>query len=169
MQDLNTIFVQPCQLAFVRMTGAYPAASQAAWEQLLAWLSNRRHDVVDGVGYGLAIDDPRATPEAELRYDACVKVPVTWTSEDAKAVGIRHFRGGAYFKQRFVGSYLEIGKAVSEVRDVLVPREGLIHDVWRPVLTMNYSYPTATPSQEQVADICIPVLPDRRIEPRIVH
>ena len=50
-----------------------------------------------------------------------------------------------------------------------VPRAGLIHDVWRPVLTMNYSYPATTPAGEHVADVCIPVLPDRRIEPRVIH
>ena len=53
--------------------------------------------------------------------------------------------------------------------DVLVPREGLIHDLSRPVLTMNYSYPSITPPGEHVVDVCIPVLPDRRIEPRVIH
>jgi AraC family transcriptional regulator len=169
MQELSTVFIAPCQLAFVRMTGAYPTASLAAWEKLLTWLSQRGHEIKDGVGYGLSIDDPRTTPEPELRYDACVKVPDTWSASDALIVGVRYFRGGAYFKQRFVGSYAQIGRSVAEARDILVPREGLIHDVWRPVLTMNYSYPSITAPSEQVADVCIPVLPDRRIEPRIIH
>lgn len=169
MHDSNTLFVPPCQLAFIRMTGPYPTSSLAAWERLLEWISLQGHEVIDDVGFGLAIDDPRTTPAAELRYDACVKVPVTWSAADARIVGIRHFRGGAYFKQRYVGSYAAIGKAVSEARDILVPRAGLIHDVWRPVLTMNYSYPATTPAGEHVADVCIPILPDRRIEPRVIH
>ena len=56
-----------------------------------------------------------------------------------------------------------------EEGDVLVPRESLIHDLSRPVLTMNYSYPSITPPGEHVVDVCIPVLPDRRIEPRVIH
>jgi AraC family transcriptional regulator len=169
MHDLNTVFIPPCQLAFVRMTGPYPIASAAAWQRLLDWMQARGHEAVDHVGFGLSIDDPRTTPADELRYDAGVKVPVTWDASDAAYVSLRNFSGGAYYKKRHVGSYAELGSVVSEARDILVPREGLIHDMSRPVLTMNYSYPSLTPPHEQVCDVCIPVLPDRRVQPRILH
>lgn len=169
MHDLNTVFIPPCELAFVRMTGPYPQSSVAAWQRLLDWLTARGHEAVDHVGFGLAIDDPRSIPAEELRYDACVKLPVTWDISDAGIVSVRNFRGGAYFKIRHVGPYTALGSVVSEARDILVPREGLIHDMSRPVLTMNYSYPAQTPPHEQVADVCIPVLPDRRVQPRVLH
>jgi DNA gyrase inhibitor GyrI len=169
MHDLNTVFISPCQLAYVRMTGPYPEAAAAAWKRLLEWMDVRGHEAIDHVGFGLAIDDPRNTAADQLRYDAGVKVPVTWNSADAEYVSLRNFSGGAYFKKRHVGPYAELGTVVSETRDILVPREGLIHDMSRPVLTMNYSYPSLTPPHEQVCDVCIPVLPDRRVQPRVLH
>jgi AraC family transcriptional regulator len=169
MHDVNVIFIPPCQLAYVRMTGAYPASSVAAWQRLLDWLSARGHEVIGDVGFGLAIDDPRTVPAADLRYDACIRVPLTWTEADTHFVSLRKFRGGAFYKTRHVGSYSALGGVVSEARDVLVPREGLIHDLSRAVLTMYYSYPSATPAHEQVADVCIPVLPNARMKPRVLH
>lgn len=167
MPERNVIFIPPCQLSFVRMTGPYQASSVAAWQRLLDWLSDRGHSVIDEVGFGFALDDPRITPAENLRYDACVKSPVTWSDADAAFVGSQHFGGGAYFKIAHRGSYGMLGRAVSQARNVLLPREGLMHDASRPVLTMNYSYPSTTPPEEQLADICIPVLPDRRLEPRV--
>ena len=116
MQDLNVIFVSPCQLAYVRKVGPYATSSVAAWQRILDWLSARGHKAVDDVGYGLAIDDPRAIDASDLRYDACVKVPLTWTDADTGIVGLRQFCGGAYFKKRHVGSYGALGRIVSEAR-----------------------------------------------------
>ena len=162
----NVIFISPCELAFVRKTGPYPLSSVAAWKVILDWLANEKHDVIGEVGYGIAVDDPRTKSAEHLRYDACIRKPVTISAADHAIVSVQLFNGGAYFSTRHVGSYSALGRVVAEARDVLVPREGLIHDLSRPVLTMNYSYPEKTAPGNQIADICIPVVPDRRFEQR---
>lgn len=162
----NVIFIAPCQLAFVRKTGPYATSSAAAWSVVLDWLAARGHDVIDNAGFGIALDDPRETPQHRLRYDACVRKPATFSPADDAVVRIRHFEGGAYFITRHVGCYSLLGGIVSEARDVLVPRQGLIHDLSRPVLTINYSYPSQTLPEAQTADVCIPVVPDRRMTER---
>lgn len=159
----NVIFIAPCTLAFVRMSGPYPEASLAAWNMLLDWLADRRHKVIGEHGIGIAHDDPRTTPHEHLRYDACIRKPATFSPQDSTVVRIQQFNGGAFFKTRHVGSYGALGNIVSQARDELVPRQGLIHDLSRPVLTINYSYPAQTPPGQQIADVCIPVLPDRRL------
>lgn len=169
MQETNVIFLPPCPLAYVRVTGPYPTASAQAWQRILDWLSKRGHEPVDGVGYGLSIDDPRRVPAQLLRYDACVKIPTTWSELDTGYVGLRQFRGGAYFMTRHTGSYGNLGRLVSEARDILIPRQGLVHDSARAVLTMNYSNPMQTPPGQQLADICIPVLPIERQAARVLH
>lgn len=166
MQEPNVIFIAPCQLAFVRMTGPYPTSSLDAWKVILDWLAERKHEVIGTVGYGLALDDPRSTPPDALRYDACIRTPPAFDSEIDRAIRLQQFTGGAYFTTRRIGCYSALGKVVSEARDVMLPRQGLIHDFSRPVMTMNYSYPSETPPGQQVADVCIPVVPDRRLAPR---
>lgn len=166
MSAVSVIFIAPRHLAFARMTGPYPVSSAAAWGVILDWLEKRKHEAIGHVGYGMALDDPRTTPADDLRYDACVGTPTTWTAADSNFVQLKFFDGGAYLKTRHIGSYGALGKVVARARDELVPRQGLIHDLNRPVLTMNYSYPDATPPSEQIADVCIPVMPNRRIVDR---
>lgn len=162
-------FLKPAELAFVRMTGPYPTSSAAAWRVILDWIDKAGHVPIGHVGYGMALDDPRSVPAEELRYDACIIKPSTWTKEDAQNIHLKPFDGGAYLQVRHVGSYRELGLVVSEVRDAVVPRQGLLQDQSRALITMFYSYPTDTPPGEQIADICIPVVPDRREKDRLPH
>lgn len=162
MSDVSVIFIAPRQLAFARITGPYPASSAAAWAVMLDWMATRNHAPIGHVGYGMALDDPRALEANALRYDACIELPATWTDADMALVQVKMFEGGAYLKTRHTGSYGALGPVVARARDELVPRRGLIHDLKRPVLTMYYSYPHETPPEKQIADVCIPVMPDRR-------
>lgn len=166
MSDNTVIFVPPCQLAYIRVTGPYRRTSGPAWQRIIAWLETRGHALVDGVGYGLALDDPRSSAADTLRYDAGIKTPSTFSAQDLETVSLREFHGGAYFKSGHQGSYKKLGRAVSNARNVLLPHAGLMHDASRPVLTINYSYPGRTTPAAQRADICIPVLPDRRLMTR---
>jgi AraC family transcriptional regulator len=167
MTDHSVVFLPPCALVFVRASGPYPTSSSAAWSTLLAWLSDAGHTAPDHVGFGLALDDPRTTPAEQLRYDACVKRPATFSDRDLGGVSLQHFQGGAYYRFLHTGAYGLLGRAVSDARNVLLPREGLVHDPQRAVLTLNYSYPDSTPPEEQRAEICLPVLPNRRLWPRV--
>lgn len=166
MTNRNVVFIAPSELAFVRVTGPYAASSVAAWARLLDWMAQRGHAAPDEVGFGLALDDPRTTLPELLRYDACVKRPTTFSDDDISIVTLKQFHGGAYFKTPHRGSYQMLGRAVSLARNELLPREGLMHDATRPVLTLNYSYPSTTLPEDQFAEICIPVFPDRRLMPR---
>lgn len=162
MSDVSVIFIAPRQLAFARMTGPYPVSSAAAWGVMLDWMDKRGHEPIGHVGYGMALDDPRAVRADDLRYDACVEVPTTWTDADMKFMQIKLFEGGAYLKTRHTGSYSALGRVVSCVRDEIIPRSGLTHDLKRPVLAMYHSYPHETLPDQQIADVCIPVMPNRR-------
>ncbi|MBK9078800.1 MAG: GyrI-like domain-containing protein [Hyphomicrobium sp.] len=163
--NISIIFIAPCQLAFARMSGPYPVSSAAAWGVMLDWLEKRSHEAIGHVGFGMALDDPRTTRHDDLRYDACVRTPTTWSAIDTKYVQLKQFEGGAYAKTRHVGSYGALGRVVSQARDILVPRQGLIHDMSRPIVTMNYSYPAETPPSEQISDVCIPVIPAWHLTP----
>lgn len=164
----KVIFLPPSEFAFVRKVGPYPLSSAAAWDLMLEWLDKNGHVPVGHVGYGMALDDPRSVPADELRYDACVIKPTTWTlKDDGGAICLKNFDGGAYLQVRHVGSYRELGLIVSEVRDVVAPRQGLVKDNTRALITKHFSYPSEVSSNEQIADICIPVIPDRREKARL--
>ena len=171
--DLNSMlqgkvtFLQPAVLAFVRATGPYQASSDTAWRSIRDWLNTTGHVVVGNVAYGMALDDPRATSAETLRYDACVIKPPTLTSGDLDVVQLKEFEGGAYLLVRHVGRQKDIGSVVSEARDLIMQREGLYWDSTRSLVTMTYSFP---PNEEdQICDICIPVIPDRRTMTRLPH
>lgn len=169
MIDGKLTFLRPANLAFVRATGPYPESSKQAWARLLEWLDKAGHVPVGLVGYGMALDDPRVVKSEDLRYDACVIKPTTWTSADAEIVRMKNFDGGAYLLVRRIGSYADLGAIVSNARNEMVPRSGLLRDDTRALVTINYSYPDQTEPSEQIADICIPVIPDRRENPRRPH
>jgi len=166
MNQARVIYLKPSELAAVTLRGAYKDTVAHAWDQLFSWLEHGAHHEKPGRGYGLAYDDPRQVPADVCRYSAGVHVPKNWQMGDFAFVSRQTFAGGAYLFYRNRGYYSEMGSIISALRDFWVPKNGLCFDPSRPVATFYHDDPRFTRPEERVADLCIPVLGERRAKPR---
>lgn len=155
--DGRVLYIPSTPIAFVREVGPYGRSSSRAWKRMLAWLDERGHIETAGRGYGLAHDNPHVTDESRLRYDAGVPLPATWHESDSAYVSRGTLPGGIYAVRTLRGDYANASTIISEVRDIWMPKSGLVIDPGRPVLAVYFDDPRSTPSESQSAQICLPV------------
>ena len=92
----------------VRKTGSYVKSGEEAWKELMSVVQPSGIMGPDTKMIGIGYDDPRITPEEELRYDACVSV-----GEEVEAIGdtkILTIPGGNYAVFLHEGPYEELMK-----------------------------------------------------------
>lgn len=151
-------FFPTVRVAYTRAIGAYPVSSQEAWKRLLGWLDRREPRYAPNRGFGLAHDNPQTTAAHGLRYDACVIEPPVWHDKDCEVMSRGVVPGGLYAVRRHAGPFLEVGAIISDVRDVWMPKTGLVFDGTRPVVAIFHQDPRITPPEQQTSQVCLPVL-----------
>lgn len=159
------VYLRPLRVIYARAVGAYPTSSMRAWQRMLAWLdeTGRRSTLV--CGYGLARDAPHLVGPDKCRYDACVEMPMTLTTPLPSDFGIQMLPGGAYKRERHVGSYTTIREALHRIRDDLPPGNGLAVDTRRPVVAIYLDDPINCPEERLRSDLCVPVIACNQFAP----
>jgi AraC family transcriptional regulator len=152
------VYLRPLRVIYVRSVGAYPTSSSQSWERMLAWLDEAglRRTLV--CGYGLARDDPHLVAPDKCRYDACIEMPVMLPVPLPTDFGVQRLPGGAYKRQRHVGSYRTIREALYRVRGELPLSDGLAVDAQRPLVAIYLDDPMECPEERLRADLCVPVI-----------
>lgn len=166
MVEFKIKFIKPRQLASIKRIGSYQDTAPDAWRAMFDWLDGFDPEDMPTEGYGLNYDDPRTQTDGQLRYAAAVEVPKHWEPEENSVVESLFFEGGVYAISPHFGCYKTVGEAISKLRDGGVPKIGLVLDRNRPVLTRYKSDPRKVSSQDQKAEICLPVFADRRSKDR---
>lgn len=159
-------FISPVKLAIVSARGPYARSVGQAWNQMFAWLDSRQHSEPVTIGYGLAHDDPQTTLSTKIRYDAGIPLPASWKPEDENFAQVHTFRGGSYTVQHYAGPYQNLGRLISQTRRDFIARSGLVLDRTRPVVCIYRSDPRQVGPEDQHADVCLPVMIERRATPR---
>lgn len=166
MSKAQVIFLKPAILAAVQHIGPYHDTVPKAWAEIFDWIDHTKPNPAPDHGYGLTYDDPRKVPESELRYVAGVVVPPNWEAcPSNKVTGLR-FDGGTFLRNRIKGPYTNVGQMISSLRDQWIPKNGLVFDQKKPVLTIYRSDTRQVAPDDCVADVCLPVFADRRNKPR---
>ena len=98
------VYLRPLSVVCVRTLGPYAASSLDAWQQMFAWLDRRGMRREIGCGYGLMRDNPATTAAEACRYDACVELLSGSESAVLEGFLITRLPGGAYARQRQVGT-----------------------------------------------------------------
>jgi AraC family transcriptional regulator len=97
----------PARVAYLRYTGPFGAPLGRFWRVTVSgWLAD--NGLLDCPRYGVALDDPRTTPAARRRYDACVALPNGLAVQDAPESTVA---GGRYAITPFKGTSAGIGNA----------------------------------------------------------
>lgn len=138
--------------------GSYHDTVPVAWQTMLRWLDSGEHYEMPDRGFGLTYDDPRTVAPERLRYVAGVEVTAEWRPKEGSPVSRVRFNGGSYTIVQHRGSYSEVGAIISSYRDKWVPRLGLCLDQTRPLLAIYHSDIRHVEPEDQIADICLPVM-----------
>lgn len=97
----------PARVAYLRYTGPFGEPLGRFWRGTVSgWLAD--NGLLDCPRYGVALDDPRTTPAARRRYDACVELPNGLAVPDASESTVA---GGRYAITPFKGTSAAIGGA----------------------------------------------------------
>ena len=101
--DVRIMEVVEQNVLFVRKTGRYDLAAQAAWQALMSFAYPRKLVKKDTRMIGIGYDNPQITDEDKLRYDACITINSNVIPEGE--VGIQTIQGGLYAVCLHKGSY----------------------------------------------------------------
>jgi AraC family transcriptional regulator len=157
--------IRPVCVLYVRVTGDYWAASNAAWEKLSSWLDERKMRRQVMRGFGLFHDNPQLTPTELLRYDACVHMATALEADPSAGIGRQTLSGGTYAVHTHIGAYGPIGGLFSHLHRDWVPKQGLAVDYDRPFMAIHLNDPVMTREVHRRTELCIPVLPLRGYMP----
>lgn len=158
--NTNLVYLRPLRVAYVRSVGPYAQSSHEAWDRLFAWLSDNGLHAVPGCGYGLLLDNHLLTNPAECRYDACVEISSMPESRAEGSLQTRKLPGGAYIRDRHVGSYELMREKTLAVRNGWSHESNLVLDARRPLVQIFLDDPRRGNIAELRSDVCVPVIAD---------
>jgi AraC family transcriptional regulator len=147
---------EPTHVAYLRYSGPVGAAIGTFWMATVApWMGT--NNLYGRDRYGISLDDPSVTKDANIRYDACVASPegeVLTGNPQRKVIP-----GGKYAAMSFKGTGEEIGAAWDVLLRDWLPTSGMQLDS-RPFFehyppTGEYDPKTGAFS----CDLCVPVAP----------
>lgn len=146
--------VPAAKAIYVRHTGPY-AQCGAAWETLCAWAGPRGLCRPDALYIGVSHDDPQITPPERLRYDACITVNDAVTGEGG--IGTQTIGGGDYAVVRHQGPYEDLEQLYARLMGQWLPKSGREFDDTKSCFELYLNHPDATPPEELLTDIHLPL------------
>lgn len=151
--DVRLVSVDPFKVIASRHVGPQEELSDA-YGALFRWAASR--NLVPGLRgiYGVAVDDPRAVPEEECRFDCCFDF-----GPDASADGDCHavvLGGGLYAVTRHIGPYDGLGEKSDFLYGTWLPGSGY---ALRDVTGFNHylTDPESVPPEQWETDVYVPV------------
>jgi AraC family transcriptional regulator len=147
---------EPVHVAYLRYTGPVGTAIGAFWMATVApWMGT--NNLYGRDRFGISLDDPSVTQDANIRYDACIASPegeVLTGSPQRKVIP-----GGKYAAMYYQGTGADIGAAWDALLRDWLPRSGMQLDS-RPFFE---HYPPTGEYDEKTGafscDLCVPVAP----------
>lgn len=151
------VYLRPATLVAIRANGPYHTAAASAWKRMFDWMATYRLRGRIKLGYGLAHDDPRVTPAAKCRYDACIEAPDYLPAAAYAGVMPAKLPGGPYARLRCVGPHSELGVMARRLRDEWTGKHGLELCSIRPMIEIYLDDPATCEPTRLRTDICLPI------------
>ena len=144
--------IAPLRVAFVRHIGPYDQV-RPVFERLAVWAAARASKV-DPLFLGLAHDNPRITPAAQLRFDCCIEVSTDVRGEGD--VGVTELGGGEYATAVHRGPFDRLAETYAWLAGELMPREGRTMRK-APCVEIYLTPPERTSPTELLTEVLVPV------------
>lgn len=155
MLEIRVESLPALQVAAVRHDGSYRTIG-AEFERLAAWFGRSGLFGPATQGVGIYYDDPRETPEENLRSDACFSLsgPLPggapdWTRTDTT-------QAGEYAIGCFKGPYTRLDEAYQWFFSTWLPASGR-EPAERPILEFYRNSPRDSRPDDLITDIAIPL------------
>jgi AraC family transcriptional regulator len=144
--------VAPLRAAFIRHVGPYDQV-RPAFERLAVWAAAHASNIAP-LFLGLAHDNPRITPAAQLRFDCCVEVSANVRGESD--VGVTEVCGGEYATAVHRGPFDRLAETYTWLVLDFMPREGRSMRK-APCIEIYLTPPERTPPAELLTEVLVPV------------
>jgi AraC family transcriptional regulator len=144
--------VAPLRVAFVRHVGPYDQV-RPVFERLAVWAAARALEL-EPLFLGLAHDNPRITPAAQLRFDCCIEVTANVRGESD--VGVTEVCGGEYATAVHRGPFDRLAETYAWLALDFMPREGRSMRK-APCVEIYLTPPERTPPAELLTEVLVPV------------
>jgi AraC family transcriptional regulator len=145
--------LKPMRVAFMRHIGPYDEVGKV-WDQLLTAMGKEGYLGGNPMMLGICHDDPEVTPQAMIRYDACLAVDDGFVASGE--IGVQTVTGGEYAVTTHTGPYNQLGKTYAEFLGQWLPRSGRELGN-RPCFEVYLTDPGSTPAKELLTDIYAPL------------
>lgn len=120
--QVRVVETEPARVACLRHTGPFGPALGVFWRDVVApWM--QANGLLGRVTYGVAMDDPAATPPELCRYDACVEIGHDDPAPPPAALAT--IPGGRYAVVDYAGVPAGIGDAWYAFYAQALPAAGL--------------------------------------------
>ncbi|PTX94524.1 AraC family transcriptional regulator [Opitutus sp. ER46] len=141
------------RVAFVRHTGRYADVGQA-WEKVCGFIGSRGLFRSDTCIIGIGLDDPKITPEENIRYDACVTVGPDFKPHGE--VGAQTIPGGRYAVFLHAGPYEKLIETYDRIFCDWLPGSGEeLKD--QPAFELYLNSPDRVPPDALRTEIWVPL------------
>lgn len=128
-----------------------------SFQKLTAWAVGRQLMSPQARMFGLYFDDPDSRPLADLRSEACIEVPESFTLQAGDVpVRLTHTSAGRCARMVFTGSYAELNTAYRWLYQAWLPASG--HETGdQPPMEEYLNDPRSCPPAQWQTAICIPL------------
>ncbi|MDH5546229.1 MAG: AraC family transcriptional regulator [Gammaproteobacteria bacterium] len=114
--------IEPIEVLYVRKTGEYSKAAEAAWGGMMSFAYPNKLMKPDTKMIGVSYDSPDITAADQLRYDACITYE--GNVQEKGEVGKQTLAGGRYARFLHKGSYDQLDKVYNSIFADWLPNSG---------------------------------------------
>jgi AraC family transcriptional regulator len=146
--------IGPLRVAFIRHVGPYDQV-HPVFERLALWAATRGSNI-EPLILGIAHDDPRITPPAQLRFDCCLEIAANVRGEGD--VGVTEVGGGEYATAIHHGPFDRLAETYAWLTLDFMPRERRSMRS-APCVEIYLTSPERTSPADLLTEVLVPVRP----------
>ena len=155
MLDVDIRTIEPLRVAAMRHVGPYTEVGPY-FERIVGWAAQRGLLGPQTQVLGIYHDDPQGTPPAELRADACIRVPESASADPESGVEITEIPAGEYAVATLKGPYERLPEAYQWLVGQWLPSSGR-EAAHLPCFEIYPNSPADTAPEELLTEIHLPL------------
>jgi len=155
--------MRPTPVLYFGAIGPYEESIGRAWDRMLSWLEAHNLRSAAPRGYGIIHDHCGAIAPPLRRYDACVELLPGFSPDPTSGIVRKVTPSGAYAQVNLKGCHRQIADRFRRLREQWSADDTLVIDETRPYLEIFLNDPAATPREELLTQLCVPVRTTLRI------
>lgn len=153
---VGLVYLRPKRITCAYVPGNGTAAARRAWERMQAWLERCAIAGLVTSRYGLEYGPDRISFLSDC-YIACVEISSIREIPQMDDCQLNQLPGGAFARQRFVGSCSEIVETLAAIQSELAASHHYSTDLSRPCITVFLDRPDFNEPTTVKTDLLVPV------------